>query len=314
MMESKKTKKSRSYGEQSKSSDPARSSLTSTSSSRPSHKERVKSAPLIPQSLQQQSPSTSRSHTTTKRESHNSEPSSGALSPPYSPINRNLTYSSTRHSAQSQFHGPGEINEVVIAVLGVGAVGKSMFVQLALDLKKVATSAISSKKVSLEGSISVVRLIEVDVEDVEIEDESLLWPDMAGEQPLPSIDGALVMYNVLDQSSIIPLPPVLSEFVWSLYCIRSITLHMRKLFVGCSHTDQHSLLDALSKDRVPTIVVASRCDHPPKSWRVDHGKVEKLCNRFEGVECFQTSISLPDTHKRCLSIILRNVMLERNGE
>ena len=104
------------------------------------------------------------------------------------------------------------INEVVIAVLGVGAVGKSKFVHLALDLKRVATSAISSKKVSLEGLISMVRLIEVDIRDVKIQDERLRWPDMAGNQTLPSIDGALVMYNVLDQSSTTPLSPVLSEF------------------------------------------------------------------------------------------------------
>ncbi len=74
------------------------------------------------------------------------------------------------------------------------------------------------------------------------------------------------------------------------------------------------LLDALSKDRIPTIVVASNCDHSPKTWQVDHGKVERLCSRFQGVECFQTSISIPETHKRCVSIILRNVMLERNGK
>lgn len=74
------------------------------------------------------------------------------------------------------------------------------------------------------------------------------------------------------------------------------------------------LPDALSKDHVPTIVVASNCDHSPKSWRIDHGKIERLCARFSGVECFQTSISIPETHKRCVSIILRNVMLERNGK
>ena len=224
MMESKRSTKSRSYGEQSKSSVPAHSSLTSTSNNRPSHKERVKSAPQIPQSLQHQPPSTTQPHAPSKRESHKLESSPGAFSPPSSPLNRNPAYSSVRHtSVHSQIQGRGEVNEVVIGVLGADAVGKSTFVHLALDLKKAATSKISSKKVSLEGLISVVRLIEVDVERVEIEDESLLWPDTVGEQTFPSIDGALVMYNVLDQSSITPLPPILSKSVWSTFRIRSVT-------------------------------------------------------------------------------------------
>ena len=99
----------------------------------------------------------------------------------------------------------------MIAVSGADAVGKSTFVHLALDLKKAVTSSISSKKVSLEGAISVVRLVEVDIEDVEVEDESLLWPELAGDQVIPAIDGVLVMYNVLDPSSVSPLPPLLSE-------------------------------------------------------------------------------------------------------
>ena len=104
-----------------------------------------------------------------------------------------------------------EVNEVIIAVLGADAVGKSTFVQHALDLKKAVTAPISSKKVSLEGSISVVRLVEVDIGEVGIEDESLAWPESVGHNPFPAIDGVLVMYNVLDPSSIAPLPPLLSE-------------------------------------------------------------------------------------------------------
>lgn len=103
---------------------------------------------------------------------------------------------------------------MVIAILGADAVGKSTFVQLALDLKKAVTSHISSKKVSLEGLISVVRLVEVDIEDVEVEDESLLWPNLSGDQAIPAIDGSLVMYSVLDSNSVVPLSPLLSK---SLY-------------------------------------------------------------------------------------------------
>ncbi len=96
-------------------------------------------------------------------------------------------------------------------MLGGDAVGKSTFIHLALDLKKPATSPVSSKKVSLEGLISVVRLIEVDADEVEVEEDSLFWPKAVGDEVIPPIDGALVIYNVLDPSSVTPLPTLLSE-------------------------------------------------------------------------------------------------------
>ena len=216
MMESKKSKKTRSYGEASKSSNPARTSLATSPTTRPSQKERVQSAPLIPQSLHQQ-PSFS-----SKWGSHTSEHSPGALSPPSSPTHRKSKCSSSRLSAQSPIEGSGGVKEVVISVLGADAVGKSTFVHLALDLKKAATSPISSKKVSLEGLISVVRLVEVNVEDVEVEDDSLLWPETVGDQVIPPIDGALVIYNVLDPSSVTPLPLLLSESIRPLSIVTGV--------------------------------------------------------------------------------------------
>lgn len=117
------------------------------------------------------------------------------------------------------------MNEVVIGVLGADAVGKSTFIHLALDLKKAATSPVSSKKVSLEGLISVVRLIEVDAEDVEVEDDSLIWPETVGDEVIPPVDGALVIYNVLDPSSVTPLPLLLSESIQK----PSIVVHRRNI-------------------------------------------------------------------------------------
>ena len=34
---------------------------------------------------------------------------------------------------------------------------------------------------------------------------------------------------------------------------------------------------------------------------------------MDGVESFQTSSAAPETHKRCLSVILRNILLDRAG-
>ena len=102
--------------------------------------------------------------------------------------------------------------EVNIAVLGTSGVGKSTFVQCAFDLKQPPSSPISSKKVSLEGALIRVKLLEVQLNDVEIsEDQRVEWPQRLGEQIMPRIDGALVLYDVMEQNSILQIPEALSE-------------------------------------------------------------------------------------------------------
>lgn len=72
-------------------------------------------------------------------------------------------------------------------------------------------------------------------------------------------------------------------------------------------------IEALANDAVPTVLVAAKCDNAFTSWEVDQEKVESFCNTLD-LESFQTSISAPETHKRCISVILRNIMLERRRE
>ena len=108
--------------------------------------------------------------------------------------------------------GSGKMLEVALAVLGAAAAGKSTFVYCALDLKKPPTSPISSKKVSLEGNISIVRLLELNLKDIEVTaDQSLHWPKNLGDQVTPEIDGVLALYDVMNQDSVSQIPDVLSE-------------------------------------------------------------------------------------------------------
>lgn len=113
----------------------------------------------------------------------------------------------------------GSVREVTLVVLGAPAVGKSTFVRCALDLKKVPTSAIPSKKVSLEGEISIVRMLELSFDDVEVTaDQNVRWPIKMGDHNTPIIDGVLVLYDVMDQGSIAHIPAVLSESFGRLQC------------------------------------------------------------------------------------------------
>ena len=106
----------------------------------------------------------------------------------------------------------GNIQEIILAVLGAPTVGKSTFVRCALDLKRTSTSLVSSKKVSLEGKISIVKLLELRFEDLEITpDHKVLWPTKVGNRNTPTIDGVLALYDVKRQSSISQIPALLSE-------------------------------------------------------------------------------------------------------
>lgn len=97
-------------------------------------------------------------------------------------------------------------------MLGAPGVGKSTFVRCALDLKKTSTSSVSCKKVSLEGKISTVRLVEIGFEELEITaDTNLHWPARVGDYNIAVIDGVLALYDAKDQSSISRIPALLSE-------------------------------------------------------------------------------------------------------
>lgn len=62
------------------------------------------------------------------------------------------------------------------------------------------------------------------------------------------------------------------------------------------------------------VLVSAKSDSPPESWEVDHDVVEELCSTVMGTESLTVSSSAPDTHKRCISIILRKIMVKRRGE
>ena len=107
----------------------------------------------------------------------------------------------------------GDVQEVVLAVLGASAAGNSTFVRCALDLKRASTSPVSSKKVSLEGKISIVKMLELCFDDLEITaDQNICWPAKVGDQNTPVIDGVLALYDVMDQSCMTRIPPLISEF------------------------------------------------------------------------------------------------------
>lgn len=56
------------------------------------------------------------------------------------------------------------------------------------------------------------------------------------------------------------------------------------------------------------------CDVPPKSRQVDSRVTGELRNAMPGnAQSYQISTKAPESHKRCISSILRNIALPQNG-
>ena len=97
-------------------------------------------------------------------------------------------------------------------VLGGRRVGKSTFIQRALDLRDNVPTALSSKKMSLDDVIYVVRLFEVLTDDITInETKKITWPKLLEEQKPLHIDGILILYDVTNGESVVEIPDILCE-------------------------------------------------------------------------------------------------------
>ena len=119
------------------------------------------------------------------------------------------------------------MREITLAVVGAHQAGKSTFVQNALDLKKFSDAPLTTKKVSLEGVVSVLHLFEVPLSDVLFSSEhDLIWPGNVGGQT-PAIDGVLVLYDVTNEDSLSSIADVLSECLFlDQHNLVAITCHL----------------------------------------------------------------------------------------
>ncbi|PWY85359.1 ras GEF [Aspergillus eucalypticola CBS 122712] len=122
---------------------------------------------------------------------------------------------------------------VSIAVVGPDHVGKSTFIETALDMKHPLTSRTTTKKMSLDGTVYLVRLMEIDTLEITIGNNGEVnWPLLGSDSP-PTVDGVLVLLDMTQPASF----PEFTE-----------------------------LLDSLTASDIPFTLVASKCDiQPPDS-------------------------------------------------
>lgn len=86
--------------------------------------------------------------------------------------------------------------------------------QRALELPTLPTSHAAERKIPIDGSDYLVRLLELPIEELDIDDDDTIgWPDTIEDKMMPRVDGAIALYDVQDKGSIEELPEVLSEWL-----------------------------------------------------------------------------------------------------
>jgi GTPase SAR1 family protein len=104
------------------------------------------------------------------------------------------------------------MSDINIVVVGGPRVGKSTFIRQALGLRHRPSGRSNSRLMSLEGDVQRVQLIEVDIECLEAHsDEQIPWRRMIEGLELPRIDGALMLYDVMNHRSIATVPEILGK-------------------------------------------------------------------------------------------------------
>jgi GTPase SAR1 family protein len=117
---------------------------------------------------------------------------------------------------------PTSLPDLRFLVVGADKAGKTSFIHHALDLKKTTSSpTVASKKMSLEGAVFLINLLETDLDEVEVDDDlSITWPassivSVLGDPATSTtqVDGVLALYDVSHRASLTGIPDLLSKFI-----------------------------------------------------------------------------------------------------
>ena len=90
--------------------------------------------------------------------------------------------------------------------------GKSTFMQHALDLPLPSPTKAANRKIPYDGTLYRICLLEISIDDVDIDDDDIVsWPASVADRMMPHIDGVLTLYNVADRTSLEDVPETLGE-------------------------------------------------------------------------------------------------------
>ncbi|KAG6010282.1 hypothetical protein E4U21_007331 [Claviceps maximensis] len=169
-----------------------------------------------------------------------------------------------------------------IAIIGVDGVGKSSFVQRALNLAHPPTTYSSSVRMTVDNVTHVVTLLELDLEHFELNpSQPIQWPKQINGQIVPRVDAAMVLYDVTSRESIRELPRV----------VASLTI-----------------------SGLPTVLGACKCDQLEDDREVDAEEMAKHHFFKSCVGHFQISSQESDASQTCLHSVVRAAILHKRDE
>jgi hypothetical protein len=123
---------------------------------------------------------------------------------PWSTSHPGVPWSPTS-AAMQPFH------EINIVVLGAPGIGKSTFIEKAFDLRELPPAPFTRRKMSLDGKLYAIRLIELGYEHLQFDEQAtIVWPDVVDGEPVPPIHGTFALYDVTSRNSLAQLPETLS--------------------------------------------------------------------------------------------------------
>nr|OQO28265.1 hypothetical protein B0A51_04355 [Rachicladosporium sp. CCFEE 5018] len=176
------------------------------------------------------------------------------------------------------------LTEINIAVVGAENVGKTTFMQRAMDLPMPASQRAIERQLPYDGTVYLVRLLEIPIDDVEIDedDDAISWPQTIAERMMPKVDGVLTLYDVKDRSSVEYVPETLS---------------------------------AISKAPLPSILISCKCDTPIAEREVAPAKYEIAAKqKVGGLHTLQTSPSVPESYRNAVFTMVKAVVHGANND
>ncbi|KAK1996151.1 RasGEF domain-containing protein [Colletotrichum falcatum] len=166
-----------------------------------------------------------------------------------------------------------------IAVIGASGVGKSSFVQRVLGLSRPPITNASSVRMVVDNVTYGVTLIELDLEYFELNPlQPIQWPKQINGHIVPRVDGALILFDVMNKESMKELPQTIA---------------------------------ALTKSGLPAVLIANKCDHPESERQVDSQRVANHEYFKSCVGVFNLSTSSPERARSCLNTTLKAAIANR---
>lgn len=114
--------------------------------------------------------------------------------------------------SQPQQPVPSSMETYNVAIIGTSGVGKSSFIQKVLGLSRPPISNASSVRMVVDNITHMITLLELDLEHFELSPTApIQWPKQINGHIVPRVDAALILYDVMNQETILDLPQTLGK-------------------------------------------------------------------------------------------------------